>query len=66
MKVLLILVLVAACEGMKLDTRAAQLEAPTSVKVTVMDGPAFEVSWDKVEEADKKDPILGYKVSSVL
>ncbi|CAH0605474.1 unnamed protein product [Chrysodeixis includens] len=62
MKALLVFLLVAACEGMRLETRTAQLAAPCGVKVAVMEGPAFEVSWDKVEEVDKKDPILGYKL----
>ena len=60
-----ILALVTLCQGLPLETRVAQLTAPSTVRVAILDPPAILVAWNKIFSSDVLDPIVGYKVSNV-
>ncbi|XP_022825400.1 uncharacterized protein LOC111355624 [Spodoptera litura] len=62
MKSVYLLVLVSLCQGLPLDSKAGLLSAPHLIRVNIIDPPAIEMTWNKIESADVADPVIGYKV----
>ncbi|XP_035438666.2 uncharacterized protein LOC118268327 [Spodoptera frugiperda] len=62
MKTVYLLVLVSLCQALPLDSKAGLLSAPHLLRVNIIDPPAIEMTWNKIESADAKDPVIGYKV----
>lgn len=63
MKSVYLLVLVSLCQALPLDSKAGLLSAPHLLRVNIIDPPAIEMTWNKIESADAKDPVIGYKVN---
>lgn len=65
MKCFYLLLLVAATQA-RVARDAKDLPAPTLVRLTALDGPAFSVEWTPVRSPDSSDPVLGYKVGLIF
>ncbi|CAH0702663.1 unnamed protein product [Spodoptera exigua] len=54
MKSVYLLVLVSLCQGLPLDSKAGLLSAPHLLRVNIIDPPAIEMTWNKIDSGDVK------------
>ncbi|KAH9631348.1 hypothetical protein HF086_005824 [Spodoptera exigua] len=58
MKSVYLLVLVSLCQGLPLDSKAGLLSAPHLLRVNIIDPPAIEMTWNKIDSGDVKILLL--------